>query len=508
VRNVVLVLFCLGDLALTGCPREERGPRTPRPAVRAPVAAKKLATARRTPKLDYPDTVKRLEVVPGPAKPGGRLDARGELVVVDALGNVFWGRLPSRPKRIGNIEPHRGSISRVGSAQAYWSPDGRRILLYADIETSDYWFLWDRRRLRGLDAGIRAIQGRVSSAPAWLAGNRLALGALPAFHGQEHLLGAGNLGSITVASAYPWRKLMTMPGPSGAERTGVWVSPDHSYLVMAGWEEKGRTQARFEVRDARGRRLGSFSQSLHDRQPVVWRADNPDEFIVRAGPYRFARYDKRGRRLASWEFQNVGHLEGVPPETWPSPDAKRMVATKGEGLLLILGKNRSLPIVPEGVRAKNCLWSPQGDLVGFVGGAQVTDKQAYIYRVGKHQVVAIDPRWSFRILGYTNAAWSPDGKWLAARAARGEGRESLIVVDRGLTQALALTPEPSSAAERIWIEVHGWSADGRHIVYLARRRSGKRETQELYVIRVDGGGQRKLLDLSDVTHVSLRDPPA
>jgi Tol biopolymer transport system component len=83
-------------------------------------------------------------------------------------------------------------------------------------------------------------------------------------------------------------------------------------------------------------------------------------------------------------------------------------------------------------------------------------------------------------LGYPPAAWAPDGRRLAYVQGRDPGRTQIMVIGADGTGSHELTDGDAPA----------WSPDGEWIAFLYQR--GPRDEQEMYVIRPDGTGRRRV----------------
>ncbi|MBL8160620.1 MAG: PD40 domain-containing protein [Anaerolineae bacterium] len=104
----------------------------------------------------------------------------------------------------------------------------------------------------------------------------------------------------------------------------------------------------------------------------------------------------------------------------------------------------------------NTIWSPDGQQLAFIGGNA---------SAGDIYVAAADGSASRNVTGtgagYSNLAWSPDGRYLAA-----ESLGDIILVDVADGTVRNLTAHPTRDLRP------AWSADGRYIAFMSSRQSG------------------------------------
>jgi dipeptidyl aminopeptidase/acylaminoacyl peptidase len=95
------------------------------------------------------------------------------------------------------------------------------------------------------------------------------------------------------------------------------------------------------------------------------------------------------------------------------------------------------------------------------------------------------------------ASWSPDGKQLAFLSTR-EGYPSVFVMDTDGSNQVNLTPKPDGVPASAWSSrAPGWSRDGQHIYFTARR-PGVDGNENIFVMNADG---------TEVTQLTFKTAP-
>jgi Tol biopolymer transport system component len=235
------------------------------------------------------------------------------------------------------------------------------------------------------------------------------------------------------------------------------------------------------------------------------------------------------------------------PSTW-SPDGRDIASASstGEEAFDIAGSDgksvREIPIGSEGEPA----WSPKGDLLALseddATGAPGANGVYTVTPTGKdhkllfpaaafHGEVPVELWWSpdaSRLAFITSTAngaghlyvgdvasgtvrpltrhteenamvaWSPDGSRLAFSSARGDGPSKVYVVradGTGEHVVSETTGDESSSAPQ-------WAPDGVRLAYIRNRVGGRSDTSgDVYLVRADGTGTRRLLSGVDVGEV-------
>jgi Tol biopolymer transport system component len=89
------------------------------------------------------------------------------------------------------------------------------------------------------------------------------------------------------------------------------------------------------------------------------------------------------------------------------------------------------------------------------------------------------------------ASWSSDGKRLAFLSTR-EGYPSVFVMDADGGNQINLTPKPDGVPASAWSSrAPGWSRNGRHIYFTARRPAAS-ASENIFVMNADGTGVTQL----------------
>jgi Tol biopolymer transport system component len=189
-----------------------------------------------------------------------------------------------------------------------------------------------------------------------------------------------------------------------------------------------------------------------------------------------------------------------------SPDGKQMIYQSHKAMHInretIPGTGTHFPGDSSftSCNSHNPVWSPRGDKIIFTSERKNWDEhQIYIMDSdGTNQEILVPDVYKSRTYP-SPGCWSPDGKKVAYISAK----HDLCIVDienreiTNLTEKLGLSPIHNREIND-WIEGHGlsprykygWSPEGNSIVF----ESGSGEKSELYTIRADGTGLKKLAD--------------
>jgi Tol biopolymer transport system component len=154
-------------------------------------------------------------------------------------------------------------------------------------------------------------------------------------------------------------------------------------------------------------------------------------------------------------------------------DTEIVLADEAGRIVRRLTQNRASDFAPA--------WSPDGTRIALVSDRD-GDEELYVVRAdgtGLRQLTR-------NRAGDSEPAWSPDGRWLAFASDRDGARELWVMRSDG-TGARKLTTRGARWWE-VWTPA--WSPDGRTIVFTWLRVSFF--NPELYAVRPDGSGLRRL----------------
>ena len=200
-----------------------------------------------------------------------------------------------------------------------------------------------------------------------------------------------------------------------------------------------------------------------------YRYNNPNLFIM----------DRTGARR-----KMVSNDPGLNDAAAWSPDGEKIayvLSAKGNSDIYLLLKDGTKKRITtyRGIDTSPA-WSPDGTRLAFTSDRNGTP-QIYILDVEKGDQGPVK-RISYGGGQNDDPSWSPDGKSIAYTSLRG-GHFEIIVEDMENNVSLQLTTTNPGGSEH-----PSWSPDGRSLVFS----SSKEGTAQLYVMRSDGGGLRKL----------------
>jgi dipeptidyl aminopeptidase/acylaminoacyl peptidase len=291
----------------------------------------------------------------------------------------------------------------------------------------------------------------------------------------------------THATAPSWDERGRLTFASAGRR---WVAVDGQPLVEVGGVEQSAQSAR-ALRSPDGRWN-------------AWLRPVPVTRPTRATASEFQRRHEerfRGRQFDWLDFQRDGQRYPVPNRADPSvtPAQELWVSTNGDTAARQITR---LALRPTGVQ-----WSPDGSVLLFTADADYRDERRYpsadVYTVSRDGIVkqlTTDPDHN-----NTGASFSPDGKWILytrqlstnaviARKLNHGGATDLVVVSVDGGAERVLTAEwdylPSNAA---------WSPDGKYVYFSG----GIGGTTHLFRVAAAGGpvvqitrGERRVSNVS------------
>lgn len=240
--------------------------------------------------------------------------------------------------------------------------------------------------------------------------------------------------------------------------TAMIPSPDGRYVLLF-----------IQTADKEGERLVVASPSSNATQPLL-----NDEQLGQ--DTKVFGWNSNSREIVYWDGENIWLLDKdsgdkhflTNPQTWAnlpypplvdsvafSPDGKRLIAsysTSGQdGRVWILDADGSNPraIFKEDYRISAFSWSPNGNLIAFVGnGVEIMDKEGSSRKaIGE------------RFIGGKAPAWSPDNRFIAYTADF-HPNYKINIVDVETGQQTYIGSESISAV------LPDWSPDGSYVIFL------------------------------------------
>jgi Tol biopolymer transport system component len=146
-------------------------------------------------------------------------------------------------------------------------------------------------------------------------------------------------------------------------------------------------------------------------------------------------------------------------------------------IYLVSPSGRRLASVPSRVTpAERPSWSPSGRRLLFIGGER---SAIYASRLDGTGLV----RLAGGALLHDQAAWSPDGRWIAFTRQQPNGRWDIWRMSAAGRGGGPLT------RTRVSEEQPAWSPDGRRLAFI---RQGPRGGWAIFTMKADGSGQRRL----------------
>jgi Tol biopolymer transport system component len=188
--------------------------------------------------------------------------------------------------------------------------------------------------------------------------------------------------------------------------------------------------------------------------------------------------DPDGTGLTEITDPSGGQFDSFP--VW-SPDGTRLAFRRGSGdheLFVANADGTGLTALAPGYSAEPPAWAPDGSRIAFTA-----------YRGEKGAIYVVDPDGS-NLTEVTDRgggwlSWSPDGVRIVFGGAAEGGGADIFTVSADGTSLARLTEDEGFD----WTPV--WSPEGEWIVF----QSDRDGESELYVVRPDGSGMRRLTDL-------------
>ena len=493
----LILAICL--LTGTGC---RRAPAPPQQVAAEPPRA----TAAESPPAPLPEDRGDIAIAPTPTDASPEIDATGEVVVMEEMGTVHHGAAGGPLRRIGNFM--ESGPEGCACSRALWSPDGKSILLYTDMSSSDVWFFWDGSRLVRLSRHLQAVYGHTPWHLEWFDAGRI--------------IGCSHEKRLAVAPARPDSDTADdsehlHPATNVANLREFWQAPDLSYTVSAvRWEsDYGSAATGLCVAEPGGKECSQIATSVYPDtgawgdigNRVVWRDQDTEQFYVRTGRDHVSVYGRTGENLREYQWG----MDGAGPEKWdvvdwPSPGLRHIAVKEVGGALWVLSENSVRRVVERAGKGVDCQWSPDGQwLACWVPGGD-GGYQWHLYGVPAHTIVHVPngresfPQWE----------WSPDSRMLAYTGLRKTGDKAMFVLDTMTCSSVEVSGGVRRARDDAELKVHpkAWTADGRHVIYSDAHVKEQGPTERaLWIASADGTHRRKLLDLKWQCDVSCGPPP-
>jgi Tol biopolymer transport system component len=299
--------------------------------------------------------------------------------------------------------------------------------------------------------------------------------------------------------------------PHGVEDLGVvggWavgLSPDGSRLLIS----SDVSQDGLDIVRTDGTKVASIPPAHFGDgagETAVWSPDGSK--VAYAAPPGFSSiYTERYRRLFVMDADGTNarrlpyYALGGPPhagnvrwspdgsmiafagvESPSTPYRRAIYVVRGDGV----GPARRIAIDGGDVhRPSQPAWSPDGSKIAFTAVDERWSAALYVMNADGHNVRLVTG-------GGHDPVWSPDGTMLAFRST---GRYWTIRTDGSQRRVLTAPIEPSAGLS--------WSPDSRMLVYVGgdeRFISGS--GSDVFVVRADGTGRRRILHSSVLSYVS------
>ena len=313
-----------------------------------------------------------------------------------------------------------------------WSPDGRRIAFLSRRDGGKEVYV-----MSADGSGQRRLTGdaRFPAAPAWSPNGRQI-----AFEGGPYALSGVYVVNADGSGQRRLARNGSTPAWSPDGRTIAFFSGNKVYLMNAdGSEHRQLTKTLFDVR----------------ARALAWSPDGR----------KLAFFGKGGRCPICFNLY--------------------VVNSDGSGLRNLTGKLWAAGAGSGGGPTFDPAWSPDGQMIAFVGLMGLTaglGEPIYVVKVDGSGLRNLTPK---PVGAYAAPAWSPDGRKIAFVSDRDRNSEVSVMNANGKGQR-NLTRNPAYDADP------AWSPDGRKIAFVSNRDS----SYGVYVMNADGGGQRRLAQRS------------
>ena len=404
-----------------------------------------------------------------------------------ALDQQLWWAARDGSGLSQETRPPFGSALYGVGGQLQFRPDGEAALVWvytaAVAERGNYYMVPVRADLPIVE--VLAHVGRSASLPpfSWLPDNRhLVIGISDGDTGRRHLWVADTQ-STALRRLTSTHTTETWPAasPDGARIAYASEEVDFDLVAISDTGEllpKPLATARNEM-DPAWAPNGEQYAFVTDRSGTmeIWLRSRDGQWerpIVTGHNFGEALTDTLGSLAFSPEGRMLAyHRRGSDDAAiWLSP------VTGGTPVRLLTERTRfNFQDAPS--------WSADGEWVAFLA-ARGTDFSLAKARPGTSEVVVLLDR----VMPFTRASWSPDGRWILCETTDGLVR----VTPEGATQDLLLA-EPMLA--------YGWAADSRHVFALVNSET----TGHIAVLEIDTATHRLRTLNGDLTTIPIANQP-
>jgi TolB protein len=337
--------------------------------------------------------------------------------------------------------------------------------------------------------GIRVAWSDSSTGELWVAGGdgsrRVKIGELFWRDGSPGAYGTPSWGPgasrlAVWAMPTPRSQVLEVTRLRGPRRVEIWSRGDRSVFYVL----RRRTRPRVLSR-VHGRGTGPVAHTDGPDAPT-WSADGSRLAFLRLDGNVAVVGTRTGRlRLLPTRRLARGWVYGLDVSLSPHGRRAAVVNTgTGEAWIFRVDDRSLRRFSPQGARIRKVAWSPDGSSLVYTRGDARGNGQLLVASIDGRRVTRLTndvPRDPFAHFSNTDPVWSPDGSQVAFLSNRdGRGDEEVFVIradgrgERRLTRGLFVTPPLR------------WSPDSRRVAFLGWR------DPYLGIVRASGGRPKRL----------------